>query len=99
MRAPVPGAKRRGSESDIAFARDGRRRSSRPVRAPRPTSLSKPCNRSNPRAIAPGSRAGQVAATGIFPIRARHSRGPVSCTEVPFASTATVTGMSRTSNS
>ncbi len=37
--------------------------------------------------------------TGIFPIRACHSRGPVLCTEVPALSTATVTGMSCTSNS
>ena len=28
-----------------------------------------------------------------------HSAGPVWCTEVPFASTATVTGMSSTVNS
>ena len=32
-------------------------------------------------------------------MRSRHSAGPVSCTLVPVASTATVTGMSRTSNS
>jgi hypothetical protein len=37
--------------------------------------------------------------TGIPPIRARHSRGPVSCTDSPLESTATVTGMSRTVNS
>jgi hypothetical protein len=41
----------------------------------------------------------QLAATGILPIRALHSRGPVSCTDVPRESTATVTGMSLTSNS
>jgi OFA family oxalate/formate antiporter-like MFS transporter len=41
----------------------------------------------------------QAAATGILPIRACHSRGPVSCTDVPSESTATVTGMSLTSNS
>jgi len=41
----------------------------------------------------------QAAATGIAPIRACHSRGPVSCTDVPSESTATVTGMSWTSNS
>ncbi len=38
-------------------------------------------------------------ATGILPIRACHSFGPVVWTEVPWASTATVTGMSFTSNS
>ncbi len=37
--------------------------------------------------------------TGIFPIFACHSRGPVSWTFVPLESTATVTGMSCTSNS
>jgi hypothetical protein len=37
--------------------------------------------------------------TGIFPIFACHSRGPVLCTLVPSALTATVTGMSLTSNS
>ena len=37
--------------------------------------------------------------TGILPIFERHSFGPVSCTEVPALSTATVTGMSLTSNS
>ena len=37
--------------------------------------------------------------TGIFPIFACHSFGPVWCTEVPLESTATVTGMSLTSNS
>src|SRR5581483_1731502 len=31
--------------------------------------------------------------TGILPIFACHSRGPVLCTEVPAESTATVTGM------
>ena len=41
----------------------------------------------------------QAASTGIFAIRARHFFGPVSCTETPVESTATVTGMSRTSNS
>ena len=40
-----------------------------------------------------------TTATGILPIRFCHSRGPVSCTDSPFASTATVTGMSSTSNS
>ena len=37
--------------------------------------------------------------TGILPMRACHSRGPVWCTDVPVASTATVTGMSCTVNS
>ena len=41
----------------------------------------------------------QTTATGILPIRACHSRGPVMCAEVPPESTATVTGMSTTSNS
>ena len=41
----------------------------------------------------------QATTTGILPIRACHSRGPVWCTEVPSESTATVTGMSLTSNS
>ena len=40
-----------------------------------------------------------AVATGILPIRACHSFGPVVWTEVPWASTATVTGMSFTSNS
>ena len=46
-----------------------------------------------------GRDAGQATATGILPIFACHSLGPVSCTLVPFESTATVTGMSFTSNS
>jgi hypothetical protein len=37
--------------------------------------------------------------TGILPIRDCHWRGPVMCTDSPLESTATVTGMSRTSNS
>ena len=37
--------------------------------------------------------------TGILPILACHSFGPVMWTEVPWESTATVTGMSCTSNS
>jgi small-conductance mechanosensitive channel len=47
----------------------------------------------------PRGRAPQAVATGILPMRACHSFGPVWCTLVPEASTATVTGMSRTSNS
>ena len=39
----------------------------------------------------PGLRR-QATVTGILPIFARHSRGPVSCTALPFVSTATVTG-------
>ena len=41
----------------------------------------------------------QPATTGIFAIRAFHSAGPVSCTDVPCESTATVTGMSFSVNS
>ena len=43
----------------------------------------------------------QAAVTGIFSsmIFFDHSAGPVVWTEVPFASTATVTGISFTSNS
>ena len=37
--------------------------------------------------------------TGIPAILFAHSAGPLWCTLVPFASTATVTGMSFTSNS
>lgn len=37
--------------------------------------------------------------TGIFPMRACHSLGPVLCTDSPALSTATVTGMSCTVNS
>nr|VFK47168.1 MAG: hypothetical protein BECKTC1821D_GA0114238_104214 [Candidatus Kentron sp. TC] len=37
--------------------------------------------------------------TGIFPIRFCHSAGPVLCTDSPLQSTATVTGISRISNS
>ena len=37
--------------------------------------------------------------TGIAAIRPLHFAGPISCTEHPLASTATVTGMSSTSNS
>ena len=37
--------------------------------------------------------------TGILPIFACHFFGSVACTEVPLESTATVTGMSLTSNS
>ena len=43
--------------------------------------------------------AAHATLTGIFPILARHSAGPGGCTESPLASTATVTGMSFTSNS
>ena len=39
----------------------------------------------------------QATATGILPILACHSFGPVLCTLVPEESTATVTGMSCTS--
>jgi hypothetical protein len=35
----------------------------------------------------------------IVPMRLLHFAGPISCTELPFASTATVTGMSSTPNS
>ena len=42
---------------------------------------------------------GQATTTGILPIRACHSRGPVWCTDSPVESTATVTGMSCTVNS
>ncbi len=44
---------------------------------------------------------GHATATGILNslIRFSHSAGPVWCTEAPLASTATVTGMSFTSNS
>jgi hypothetical protein len=41
----------------------------------------------------------QTVATGILPIFACHSAGPVLWTDVPLESTATVTGMSTTSNS
>ena len=41
----------------------------------------------------------QATTTGIFPILACHSFGPVWCTELPLLSTATVTGMSCTVNS
>ena len=54
------------------------------------------------RALNAPSQRGQkthATATGILPIFYCHSRGPVWCTEVPFESTATVTGMSFTSNS
>ncbi|VVE36199.1 hypothetical protein PNO31109_03902 [Pandoraea nosoerga] len=44
-------------------------------------------------------RANYSAATGILPILACHSFGPVWCTDTPVESTATVTGMSLTSNS
>ncbi len=51
----------------------------------------------------PGARGGgrwrYDTTTGIFPIRACHSFGPVWCTDSPAESTATVTGMSCTSNS
>jgi hypothetical protein len=46
-----------------------------------------------------GMVADQLVQTGILPIFACHSFGPVWCTEVPLESTATVTGMSFTSNS
>ena len=45
------------------------------------------------------SEEAQITATGILPIRACHSLGPVMCADVPPESTATVTGMSTTSNS
>jgi len=53
-------------------------------------------NREAPKHLPPPD---QAADTGILPIRACHSFGPVSCTETPSASTATVTGMSAISNS
>ena len=40
----------------------------------------------------------QPTATGVFPIVARLSFGPAPCTLVPSELTATVTGMSLTSN-
>ena len=40
-----------------------------------------------------------ITTTGILPMRACHSLGPVWCTELPAESTATVTGMSCTVNS
>ena len=54
-----------------------------------------------------GARAGDrgpahlayATTTGILPIFARHCAGPVLCTALPSVSTATVTGMSFTSNS
>ena len=51
------------------------------------------------RALGRKRKQGQATATGIFPIFACHSFGPVMCAEVPPESTATVTGMSTTSNS
>ena len=49
----------------------------------------------------PANTGFQAALTGIFSstIFFCQSAGPLWCTEVPFASTATVTGMSFTSNS
>ena len=46
-------------------------------------------------------RPAQAAVTGSLNSRMRcsQSAGPARCTELPLASTATVTGMSRTSNS
>ena len=49
--------------------------------------------------LEPEARRNQATATGIFPILACHSFGPVMCADVPPESTATVTGMSTTSNS
>jgi carbamoyl-phosphate synthase large subunit len=43
--------------------------------------------------------AGYETVTGIPAMRAFQSSGPLWCTDVPSASTATVTGMSTTSNS
>ena len=98
--APVPRAGGRESDSGIGFAWNGRAAATL-GRRPR-VSLrgrvgtrqpeQRPCH-------GPDARPGQSVATGIFPIRARHSRGPVSCTDTPLESTATVTGMSLTSNS
>jgi hypothetical protein len=47
----------------------------------------------------PASACIHAAVIWIAAIRCRHSRGPVLCTDSPFASTATVTGMFETSNS
>ena len=44
-------------------------------------------------------RGGDQDLTGILPILICYSCGPVSCTLVPAESTATVTGISWTSNS
>jgi len=49
--------------------------------------------------VAARSLAAYATVTGILPIFACHSFGPVLCTLVPLASTATVTGMSCTVNS
>ena len=84
----------------IAFAWSGRAAATPgAIRSRCATVSSEPGHRSNPHAMVPDAGPGQAVTTGIFPIRARHSRGPVSCTDAPLASTATVTGMSRTSNS
>ncbi|CAE6746937.1 hypothetical protein CFBP6600_29930 [Xanthomonas arboricola pv. corylina] len=45
------------------------------------------------------SRVTYSTTTGILPMRDCHCRGPVLCTDSPVESTATVTGMSLTSNS
>jgi len=47
----------------------------------------------------PGEGNQPTMRTACAAMRSFHSAGPVWCTEVPSASTATVTGMSRTSNS
>lgn len=49
--------------------------------------------------VSQAPRLSQATVTGILPMRACHSLGPVLCTLVPDESTATVTGMSLTSNS
>jgi len=60
---------------------------------------SKICDTSALSVLRAGRRLAQATATGILPIFACHSFGPVLCTLVPSLSTATVTGMSLTSNS
>ena len=85
-------SKREGAAGGERFRAPGGRRERLPCRCRRRESSR--CGRSS--SSAPRA---QAATTGIFAMRAFHSAGPVSCTDVPCASTATVTGMSTTSNS
>ena len=52
-----------------------------------------------PRMIVPPATAQAVSSSRSLAIFSRQTNGPVTWTLVPAASTATVTGMSRTSNS
>ena len=91
-RAPAAGS--RGAPSS-------RPRRARGAPAARGTGSARRQSAGASRLVQPTSRASQATRTGMFSVRifSAHCAGAVLCTDVPAASTATVTGMSLTSNS